>query len=194
MDYNVYNCNKHAYQDVIEKILTRQIDSCADFFTGQICAFSDFHESKPGCSCQSRPCIAIEFYSTCGVFIWNNHGYTVFCRFSKKFILPCFLYCHNEKPNMLTYLVPLMEALKNLSEKGKLKTLIPNIIDINYKSNCDYLLLTQLTYLIMLSFGYILVAERLGNELVDIRNGLLNFSYILLFNSNFFYFHMLDKP
>ena len=87
-----------------------------------------------------------------------------------------------------------MEALKNLSEKGKLKTLIPNIIDINYKSNCDYLLLTQLTYLIMLSFGYILVAERLGNELVDIRNGLLNFSYILLFNSNFFYFHMLDKP
>ncbi|KAL5016753.1 hypothetical protein ScPMuIL_006342 [Solemya velum] len=39
-------------------------------------------------------------------------------RFSKKYILPCYLHCQIEKPNMLTYLSNLMKTLASFSSEG----------------------------------------------------------------------------
>ncbi|XP_021364208.1 uncharacterized protein LOC110457319 [Mizuhopecten yessoensis] len=41
-------------------------------------------------------------------------------RFSRKYLIPCYLHCQVEKPNMLTYLTPLMKTLHLMQEKGNI--------------------------------------------------------------------------
>lgn len=39
-------------------------------------------------------------------------------RFSKKYLITSHVYCHSEKPTMLTYLSPLMNSLEKLHIEG----------------------------------------------------------------------------
>lgn len=41
-------------------------------------------------------------------------------RFSKKYMIPCSMFCQVEKPNMMTYLLPLMKKFQFFQDEGML--------------------------------------------------------------------------
>lgn len=52
------------------------------------------------------------------VTLFQYWTFLYFCRFTRKYLLPCMLHCEVEKPNMLTYLSPLMQDLQCLHQTG----------------------------------------------------------------------------
>ncbi|CAG2186711.1 unnamed protein product [Mytilus edulis] len=48
-------------------------------------------------------------------FQWNSSGIQ---RFARKYLIPCYLHCQVEKPNMVSYLTPMGNTLKELQDPG----------------------------------------------------------------------------
>ena len=71
---------------------------------------------------------------TCPLCVF--YGSNVLNRFSKMYVLLCGLWYDREKPTMITYFRPLMNALNVLLERGKCRNLLQTPHFLEHKASC----------------------------------------------------------